>query len=113
MQLVEENINKGHYGKTDDQNRKHDQENLQKRRTVMKSGSLCLDPARTCVAGILNLTPDSFSDGGVYEKEGYYINNINFIVCRMLGWRIICSKNRNSMVKTNFKYRTLIRSFTR
>ncbi|MBP5607484.1 MAG: dihydropteroate synthase [Lachnospiraceae bacterium] len=36
----------------------------------MKSGSLCLDPARTCVAGILNLTPDSFSDGGVYEKEG-------------------------------------------
>ena len=36
----------------------------------MKSGSFSLDPARTYVAGILNLTPDSFSDGGVYEKEG-------------------------------------------
>ena len=36
----------------------------------MKSGSFSLDPARTYVAGILNLTPDSFSDGGAYEKEG-------------------------------------------
>ena len=36
MQLVEANIDKGHCGKTDDQNRKHNKENLQARQSVMK-----------------------------------------------------------------------------
>ena len=36
----------------------------------MKSGKLELDSGRTLIAGILNLTPDSFSDGGAWEREG-------------------------------------------
>ena len=38
---------------------------------MMRSGEKNIfDDGRTKVAGILNLTPDSFSDGGLYEKEG-------------------------------------------
>ena len=37
----------------------------------MKTGEkLSHGSGDTLVAGILNLTPDSFSDGGLYEKEG-------------------------------------------
>ncbi len=36
----------------------------------MKSGHLDLKTGRTLIAGILNLTPDSFSDGGAWEREG-------------------------------------------
>ena len=34
---------------------------------------------RTMVAGILNLTPDSFSDGGLYEKEGI-LNRVEHMI---------------------------------
>ena len=37
---------------------------------IVKSGKLELDSGRTLIAGILNLTPDSFSDGGAWEREG-------------------------------------------
>ena len=37
---------------------------------IVKSGKLELDSGRTLIAGILNLTPDSFSDGGSWEREG-------------------------------------------
>ena len=37
---------------------------------IVKSGKLELGSGRTLIAGILNLTPDSFSDGGAWEREG-------------------------------------------
>lgn len=36
----------------------------------MKTGKPVFEKGHTYVAGILNLTPDSFSDGGKYEEEG-------------------------------------------
>ena len=36
----------------------------------MKTGHLDLNTGKTLIAGILNLTPDSFSDGGNWEREG-------------------------------------------
>lgn len=43
--------------------------NVQEENNV-KSGKLELNGSRPLIAGILNLTPDSFSDGGAWEKEG-------------------------------------------
>ena len=33
---------------------------------ILRCGSFTLDLSRTLIMGVVNVTPDSFSDGGVY-----------------------------------------------
>lgn len=39
-------------------------------RTPLTIGPVCWDWTRTCVFGVVNVTPDSFSDGGLYLDSG-------------------------------------------
>ena len=43
---------------------------LLRRKVDMRSGEAVFKKDETLLAGILNLTPDSFSDGGRYMEEG-------------------------------------------
>ena len=40
---------------------------------ILRCGSFTLDLSRPCVMGVLNLTPDSFSDGGRYNAPDHAI----------------------------------------
>jgi len=43
--------------------------------TVLDCGGRALDLSRTAIMGILNITPDSFSDGGVFMEPGKAIDH--------------------------------------